>query len=69
MKKVLSSLIVITLAMCLYAEAKTDKVLKAQQKAQKQAQKEVIRLEIPMVGTLKLNAEDIEKLYGYIKNS
>ena len=41
----------------LYAEAK------------KQVQKEVIRLEIPMVGTLKLNDEDIEKLYGYIKNS
>ena len=39
------------------------------QEAKKQAQKEVIRLEIPMVGTLKLNDEDIEKLYGYIKNS
>lgn len=37
--------------------------------AKKQAQKEVIRLEIPMVGTLKLNTEDIEKLYSYIKNS
>ena len=37
--------------------------------ARKQAQKEVLRLEIPMVGTLKLNADDIEKLYSYIKNS
>lgn len=35
----------------------------------KQAQKEIIRLEIPMVGTLKLNDEDVEKLYSYIKNS
>ena len=39
------------------------------QEVKKQAQKEIIRLEIPMLGTLKLNDEDIEKLYGYIKNS
>ncbi len=36
MKKVLSSLIIATLALCLYAEAKTDKATKAMQKAQKQ---------------------------------
>lgn len=39
------------------------------EEAKKQATKEVIRVEIPMIGILKLNEEDIEKLYGYIKNS
>lgn len=39
------------------------------EEAKKQATKEVIRVEIPMIGTLKLNEDDIEKLYGYIKNS
>ena len=39
------------------------------QEVRKQAEKEVIRLEIPMVGTLRLNSEDIEKLYDYIRNS
>ena len=39
------------------------------EEAKKQAMKEVIRVDIPMVGTLKLNEEDIVKLYNYIKNS
>ena len=39
------------------------------EEAIKQARKEVIRVEIPMIGTLKLNDEDVEKLYSYIKNS
>ena len=39
------------------------------EESKKQATKEVIRVDIPMIGTLKLNEEDIEKLYGYIKNS
>ena len=39
------------------------------EEAKKQATKEVIRVEIPMIGTLKLNEEDIMKLYNYIKNS
>ena len=39
------------------------------QEIKKQADKEVIRLDIPMIGTLKLNSEDIENLYNYIKNS
>lgn len=39
------------------------------EEAKKQTQKEAIRVDIPMVGTLKLNGEDIEKLYSYIKNS
>lgn len=39
------------------------------QEAKKQVEKEVIRLELPIIGTLKLNEEDIEKLYNYIKNS
>ena len=48
MKKVLSSLIIATLALCLYAEAKTDKATKAMQKAQKQEikmQKELAKKE------------------------
>ena len=39
------------------------------EEAKKQAMKEVIRIDIPMIGTLKLNEEDIMKLYNYIKNS
>ena len=39
------------------------------EEARKQTIKEVIRLEIPMIGTLKLNEGDIDKLYNYIKNS
>ena len=39
------------------------------EEAKKQVEKETIRIDIPLVGTLKLNGEDIEKLYGYIKNS
>lgn len=39
------------------------------EEAKKQAMKEVIRLDIPMIGTLKLNEEDVVKLYNYIKNS
>jgi hypothetical protein len=39
------------------------------EEAKKQAQKETIRIDIPLVGTLKLNGDDIEKLYSYIKNS
>lgn len=39
------------------------------EEVKKQARNEIIRLEIPMIGILKLNEEDIEKIYSYIKNS
>lgn len=39
------------------------------EEVKKQTRNEIIRLEIPMIGTLKLNEEDIEKMYSYIKNS
>ena len=34
------------------------------QETKKQVKKEVIRLDIPMIGMLKLNEDDIEKLYS-----
>ena len=37
--------------------------------AKKHAEKEPIKIDLAMIGTLKLDEDDIEKLYVYIKNS
>lgn len=64
MKKVLSSLIIATLALSIVAQAKTDKAYKAQQKAQKQEakiQKELAKKEKELAKEAQKQAKKLEK--------
>lgn len=44
-------------------------VPKLYEEIRKQAQKGPVDVNIPMIGTITLNATDVEKLYSYIKNA